>query len=274
MRWLAAIALGVFLLTAVPAAAFELTILHSNDVHGRLAPTLPFGSECTPAHKAENKCLGGAARMANAVAAVRAEGGPVLLLDAGDQFQGTLFYTHYKGQAAVQVMNRLGYDAMAVGNHEFDDGPETLARFAAAAHFPLLAANMDVSADPTLAGKVAPWVVLNAGGEKIGVIGLITEETPSISSTGDHIRFVPLAGALRRAVAELEAEGIDKIVALGHVGYWRNIDLARTVAGADIIVGGHSHTYLLSDDSAAAGPYPTVARSPRSETVLIVQAYQ
>ena len=101
MRWLAVIALGAFLLTAVPAAALELTILHSNDVHGRLAPTLPFGSECTPAHKAENKCLGAAARMANAVHAVRAEGGPVLLLDAGDQFQGTLFYTHYKSQAAV-----------------------------------------------------------------------------------------------------------------------------------------------------------------------------
>ncbi len=274
MRWFAAIALGAFLLAAVPAAAFELTILHTNDVHGRLAPTPPFGSECTPEHIAENKCLGGAARLASAIAAARAEGGLVLLLDAGDQFQGTLFYTHYKGQAAVQVMNRLGYDAMAVGNHEFDDGPKNLARFAEAAQFPLLAANMDVSAEPALAELVAPWVVLEAGGEQIGMIGLITEETPSISSPGANIRFSALAGALRRAVAELETKGIDKIIALGHVGYWRDMDLARAVDGVDIIVGGHSHTYLSSDDPAAAGPYPTVAKSPGGETVLIVQAYQ
>jgi 5'-nucleotidase/UDP-sugar diphosphatase len=276
MRPFAAIALGALLLVtaALPAGAFELTILHTNDVHGRLAPTPPFGSRCSAEDWAENKCLGGAARLASAVQAVRGAGGAVLLLDAGDQFQGTLFYTHYKGAAAVQAMNRLAYDAMAVGNHEFDDGPETLARFAAAARFPLLAANMDVSGDAALAGKVAPWAVLEAGGEKIGVIGLITEETPEISSPGPDIRFSDAAAALRQAVAALEHEGIDKIIALGHIGYWRDIDLARAVDGVDIFVGGHSHTLLANDHPAAAGPYPTVTRAPGGQTVLIVQAYQ
>ena len=273
--WGFALAL-LFLCASLPAlaGALDLTILHSNDVHGRLAATPPFGSECSAQHIADNKCLGGTARMAGTIAAIRGEGGNVVLLDAGDQFQGTLFYTYYKGQAAAQVMNRLGYDAMAVGNHEFDDGPQTLGRFAERIRFPLLAANMDVTAEPRLAGRVAPWAVLELGGERVGIVGLTTEETPSISSPGANIRFSDLAAALKGAVAALTQKGIDKIIALGHVGYWRDINLARAVDGVDIIVGGHSHTYLSSDDPAAAGPYPTLATSPGGETVLIVQAYQ
>lgn len=272
--------LALALLLLLPASApilageLNLTILHTNDVHSRLAATPPFGSECNAQHISENKCLGGAARLAGATAAIRAEAGHVVLLDAGDQFQGTLFFTYYSGQAAAQVMNRLAYDAMAVGNHEFDDGPATLGRFAARIDFPLLAANMDASAEPHLAGRVAPWTVLELGGEKLGIIGLITEETPSISSPGANVRFSDLTEALRRAVAALEEMGINKIIALGHVGYWRDIELARAVDGVDVIVGGHSHTYLSSDDPAAAGPYPTLATSPGGETVLIVQAFQ
>jgi 5'-nucleotidase len=277
MRRFFAFALAAFVVSASAAALageLNLTILHTNDVHGRLAPTPPFGSECSPEHIADNKCLGGAARLASAIAAIRAADGNVVLLDAGDQFQGTLFYTYYKGQAAAQVMNRLGYDAMAVGNHEFDDGPEGLGRFAESARFPLLAANMDVSAEPRLAGRVAPWQVLEIGGERLGIVGLITEEAPNISSPGPDIRFSDLTAALRRAVAALAQKGIDKIIALGHVGYWRDIELAGAVDGVDIIVGGHSHSYLSSTDPAAAGPYPTLAKSPGGETVLIVQAYQ
>ena len=116
--------------------------------------------------------------------------------------------------------------------------------------------------------------MLELGGEKLGIIGLINEEAPSISSPGPNIRFSDLTEALRRAVAALEEKGIDKIIALGHVGYWRDIELARAVDGVDIIVGGHSHTYLSSDDPAAAGPYPTLATSPSGETMLIVQAFQ
>jgi 5'-nucleotidase/UDP-sugar diphosphatase len=273
--WPVALALSV--LTAVaPAFSGELnfTILHTNDVHGRFAATPPFGSQCNAQHISENKCVGGAARQASAINSVRAEGGDVVLLDAGDQFQGTLFFTLYSGQAAAQVMNRLGYDAMAVGNHEFDKGPKTLARFAERIDFPLLAANMDVSADPHLAGRVAPWTVLEIGGEELGVIGLITEETPSISSPGPNIRFADLTQSLNAAVAALQGRGINKIIALGHVGYWRDMALARAVDGVDVIVGGHSHTYLSSDDPSAAGPYPTLVTSPAGETVLIVQAYQ
>jgi len=269
-------ALLLLLPAGPPILAGELsfTILHTNDVHSRLAATPPFGAECNAEHVSENKCLGGAARLAGAINAIRAEGGHTVLLDAGDQFQGSLFFTYYSGQAAAQVMNGLGYDAMALGNHEFDGGPETLSRFAERIDFPLLAANMDVSTDHHLAGHVAPWTVLEFGGERIGVVGLITEETPSISSPGPDIRFSDLAQALKAAVAALQGMGIDKIIALGHVGYWRDMNLARAVDGVDIIVGGHSHTHLSSGDPAAAGPYPTLVTSPSGETVLIVQAYQ
>jgi 5'-nucleotidase len=284
MRRALVIAVAAFLLaanTSALAGTLDLTILHTNDVHGRLAATPSFGSICTPEHKAENKCRGGAARLAGAISAVRAAGGNVLLLDAGDQFQGTLFYTHYKGQAAAQVMNRLGYDAMAVGNHEFDDGPVVLARFAKRIKFPLLSSNTDISADTHLAGLVAPWAVIERGGERVGVIGLTTEETPNISSPGPDIRFSKVARALKDAVASIEKMGINKIIALGHVGYGRDMEMARTIDGIDIIVGGHSHTFLSNDDPglssgdpAAAGPYPTLVNSPNGQTVLIVQAYQ
>ena len=245
MRRALVIAVAAFLLaanTSALAGTLDLTILHTNDEHGRLAATPSFGSICTPEHKAENKCRGGAARLAGAISAVRTAGGNVLLLDAGDQFQGTLFYTHYKGQAAAQVMNRLGYDAMAVGNHEFDDGPVVLARFAKRIKFPLLSSNTDISADTHLAGLVAPWAVIERGGERVGVIGLTTEETPNISSPGPDIRFSKVARALKDVVASIEKMGINKIIALGHVGYGRDMEMARTINGIDIIVGGHSKT--------------------------------
>jgi len=117
-------------------------------VHGRLAATPPFRSVCSEAQKAKNKCLGGAARLAGAIADIRSTTDNVVLLDAGDQFQGTLFYTNYKGSAAAQEMNPLGYDAMAVGNHEFDDGPAVLARFIEGTDFPQLAVNMATSDKP------------------------------------------------------------------------------------------------------------------------------
>ena len=160
MRRICGIALALLLLLTahapILAGELNLTILHTNDVHSRLAATPPFGSECNAQHISENKCLGGAARLAGAIAALRAEGGHVVLRDAGDQFQGTLFFTYYSGQAAAQVMTRFGYDAMALGNHEFDDGPETLGRFAERIDFPLLAANIAVSAEPHLAGEWRP----------------------------------------------------------------------------------------------------------------------
>jgi 5'-nucleotidase/UDP-sugar diphosphatase len=168
-------------------------------------------------------------------------------------------------------MNALGYQAMAVGNHEFDSGPGPLGSFARGADFPVLSANLDVCAEPELAGLISPYTVLTVGGEQVGVLGLTTEDVAFNSSPGPNVVVQDTVESAKQAVADLEAQGVNKIVALTHLGYSEDLDLAAAVDGIDVIVGGHSHT-LLGSMEGAAGPYPTVATSPAGDTVLVVSA--
>lgn len=230
---------------------FTLTILHTNDVHANYDGTL--------------------ARQTTLIKQIRGEGGNVLLLDAGDRFLGTLFYKLYKGEMAQWAMNYQGYDAMAVGNHEFDDGPANLAEFIKGANFPVLSANLDVSADPDLNGLIKPWVVVEVGGEQVGIVGITTEDVTILSSPGPNVKVLPAVEALTQAVRDLADQGVNKIIALTHVGYDVDQQIAAQVDGVDVIVGGHSHT-CLGDIKDSAGPYPTVVNSPSGQPVLIVQA--
>ncbi len=256
---------------------WTLTILHSNDVHSRLQPVNRFDSTCTAKEQEERQCLGGMARLAHRAHAiideVEAARGNVVFLDAGDQFQGSLFYTHHKGAAELAVMNLLRYDAMALGNHEFDGGPAQLAAFIRGARFPVLGTNIDASGDADLRGLVRDAVVLERGGRRIGIFGLTTEDTPSISSPGPGLRFLRAEDAARPVVERLRREGVDVVVALSHMGIARDRALAAAVDGIDVIVGGHSHTLLSNSAPNAEGPYPVVARSPGGQAVLVVQAY-
>ena len=104
-------------------ADFNLTVLHTNDFHARFEPISKYDGPCSAEDNTEGKCFGGSARLATAIVAARARAENSILVSGGDQFQGTLFYNYYKGKLAAEMMNRLGYDAMTVGNHEFDDGP-------------------------------------------------------------------------------------------------------------------------------------------------------
>ena len=108
----------------------------------------------------------------SAVNAARARSDNSILVDGGDQFQGTLFYTYYKGKLAAETMNKMGYDAMTVGNHEFDDGPEVLRGFMDAVNFPVLMSNADFSGEPLLSDKLLKSTVIERNGEKLGLIGL------------------------------------------------------------------------------------------------------
>jgi 5'-nucleotidase/UDP-sugar diphosphatase len=259
------------LLAALPVvgaqgAEFKLTILHTNDVHAHYLPFDVGGGTCDPA----KGCWGGVARTATVVNKVRGEGGNIVLLDAGDQFQGTLFYNQYKGEAAQTFMTAIGYQAMAVGNHEFDDGPAVLGKFIKGVQFPVLSANLDVSAEPELKGLVKPWTVIEVGGQKVGVFGLTTEELPSIASPGPNVKVKSAVNSAKEAVAALKGQGINKIIALTHIGYGDDKALAAAVDDIDVIVGGHTHTYLSSKDEKAEGPYPTQIKSPNGSTVLIV----
>ena len=138
---------ALFLTSAVVAlssgmaqADYTLHVIHINDLHSRIEHINAFDSTCSAEDAAENKCFGGVARVATKIKELRdgliAEGQNVIVLDAGDQFQGSLFYTTYKGAAEAEFMEKIGFDAMAVGNHEFDDGPEGLASFLDKVTFP------------------------------------------------------------------------------------------------------------------------------------------
>ena len=250
---------------------YELSIMHTNDTHAHV----------------EN-----IAKFVTAVNEVRAEKPDALLLNAGDVFSGTLYFNEFKGQADLKFMNLLKYDLMTFGNHEFDlgsspEGHKALADFVKGAEFPFVSTNVDFSADENMKGlfndtvteepadgQIYSGVVKEVNGEKVGFFGLTTEETADISSPGS-IAFENYITEAEKAVAAFEEQGINKIVAITHIGYDDNVEydndleLAKMVDGIDIIVGGHSHTKLdtgtvVDKDAAGAEKDPT----------LIVQASQ
>ena len=254
--------------TGAAMADFSLTILHTNDFHARFEPINRFDSGCKPEDNDAGKCFGGSARLQTAIETAKARTDNWLLVDGGDQFQGTLFYTYYKGKLAAEMMNQMGYDAMTVGNHEFDDGPEVLKGFTAAVNFPILMSNADISAEPLLTDAIQKSVVIEKGGEKIGLIGLTPQDTDELASPGPNVTFTDPVGAVQAEVDKLTADGINKIVVLSHSGFSVDQRVAEGTTGVDVIVGGHSNTYLSNVSDRAAGAYPTVVND-----VQIVQAY-
>jgi 5'-nucleotidase/UDP-sugar diphosphatase len=251
---------------------FRLTVLHTNDVHGRVGEFNTHGSTCTAEESAENECFGGVSRRATVIHQKREANPNTILVDAGDEFQGTLWYTHYKGLAARTFMNMLGYDAMTLGNHEFDDGPEVLAGFIDGLEFPVVSSTIDVVDEPLLRDKIVKYTILDVNGRMVGVVGCTTEDTNTISKPGPNTYFDEVEPSLAETVAELENLDVDIIVALSHCGLNRDKAIAATVDGIDIIVGGHTHSLLSNTDPEAEGPYPVVVESPSGNNVLVVTA--
>ncbi len=261
------------LVATAASAEFSLTILHTNDVHSRIEPINRFDSTCSAEDDAAGECFGGVARIKTAIDDLRAENENVLVMDAGDPFQGSLFYTTYKGEAAVEFMNATGYDVMAVGNHEFDDGPVALGRFIDAAEFPVISGNISVGQEPELTGKVEPYVILEVGGEQVGVISALATDTVETSSPGPNVIFSDEIEVLQQHVDELTEQGVTKIIALTHVGITKDIEIAESVSGLDAVVGGHSHTFASSSDPDADMTYPYWATGPDGDFVPVVTAY-
>ncbi|WP_299547117.1 bifunctional metallophosphatase/5'-nucleotidase [uncultured Tateyamaria sp.] len=251
------------------SAEYTLHILHTNDMHSRIESINKYDSTCDAEGEAEGSCFGGVARVKTAIDTKKAslDNQNVVVLDAGDPFQGSLFYTTYKGAAEAEFMEQMGYDAMAVGNHEFDDGPQGLADFIEKVSFPVISGNLDLSAEVTLNGKVDNHVVLEVGGKKIGVISALTTDTVETSSPGPNVVFQDEIDALAADVATLQGEGVDIIIALNHVGLAKDLDIAEAVDGIDVVIGGHSHT-LMSNDDAETPAYPTMVGD-----AAVAQAY-
>ncbi len=249
-------------------ADYSLTILHTNDFHARFEPISKYDSGCSADDNAEGKCFGGSARLVSAVNAARARSDNSILVDGGDQFQGTLFYTYYKGKLAAEMMNKMGYDAMTVGNHEFDDGPEVLRGFMDAVNFPVLMSNADFSAEAMLADKLLKSTIIERNGEKLGLIGLTPHDTDELASPGPNVIFTDPVGAVQGEVDKLTAAGVNKIIVLSHSGYSVDKRVAAETTGVDVIVGGHSNTFLSNTSDRAEGPYPTMVGN-----TAIVSAY-
>ena len=264
------IVLGFFSQSSIAAShkVLNLTILHTNDFHARFRPISKYDNNCSAENNTEGKCFGGTARLITAVEDARARHENTILLDGGDQFQGTLFYNLYKGKVAAEMMNKLGYDGMTVGNHEFDDGPETLRAFMDTVNFPVLMANADVDMEPELKGKLQKSTVIERSGHKIGLIGVVTEDVVDISSPGDNIIFTDAITAVQAEVDTLTAAGVGIIILMSHSSYEIDKEIAANTTGVDVIVGGHDNAYLSNVSDRAKGPYPTVVNGTQ-----IVQAY-
>ncbi|XP_033979778.1 snake venom 5'-nucleotidase-like isoform X1 [Trematomus bernacchii] len=258
-------------------SALELVLLHTNDVHARVEETSVHSGTCGSESSA---CFAGVARRATEVARIRSTERHVLLLDAGDQFQGTVWFNHYKGAEAAHFMNKLKYDAMAFGNHEFDNGLEGLKKpFMEQILCPIVSANLktDPSIAATFGKSYLPYKILTVAGEQVGIVGYVSQETSALSKPGPLLLFEAEIPALQLQVDKLRTLGVNKIIALGHSGFTVDKEIARKVRGVDVVIGGHSNTFLYTGTQPStefpAGDYPFMVKSDDGRQVPVVQAY-
>lgn len=272
-----ALVLALFMACSLPACApdnaprqnggLELVVLHTNDTHAFLAGMDKYGNASLDGAGSR----GGLGRVSAAMKAVREDRDNVIALDAGDQFQGTLFYSVNKWPMIADVDRVVPWDAMTLGNHEFDEGCGELARFMEAAPVPVLAANLAPEEGCPLRGaRTASHIIKKVRGVKVGIVGLANDKVSTLAAACPHTAFLPAEETLRREVKALEAEGVRHIVAVTHLGLPEDRELARSVNGVDVIVGGHTHNYL--GPAPSDGPYPIVEHSPDGSPVLVVTA--
>jgi 2',3'-cyclic-nucleotide 2'-phosphodiesterase (5'-nucleotidase family) len=211
----------------------DLKILYVNDFHGFAEPYKPSGSDAP---------LGGIAYLAGAVDRARGKT-PSLLLAAGDMIQGNPWANLFQGKSSIDVMNAMRFDAMVVGNHEFDFGPKVLKERMAQARFPFLGANVKGFAG------LKPYVIKNLQGVRIAIIGVVTPETPVATHPRNvaGLTFSTPESAVKKYLPELKRRA-DIVIVLSHCGFQADRDLAARVPGIDVIVGGHSHTKILQPE--------------------------
>lgn len=215
---------------------FSIIILHSNDLHSHEDSFVEHG-----------KNIGGIPRIAYLIKQAKKNNPNVLAVDAGDIFQGTGYFETYKGETDVECLNKAGYDVYTIGNHEFDEGPDNLAKQLKLAKFDVVNCNMDLSGEPALQAIVKHSVVKEVGGQKIGFIGVITPTLKEVAPKSGNVKIIS-AGAhwmdpIAAEVENLHKQGVNKIILVSHSG----VDLERLlggIPGVDVVVGGHSHTRL------------------------------
>lgn len=242
-------AAALMTLGSVPFSAFgkdadmQLTILHTNDVHSRIEPFPMDGSR--------NQGMGGVARRAALVEKIRQEQKNVLLLDAGDVFQGTPYFNLYGGELEFTLMSKMGYDAATMGNHDFDNGISGFVKQLPHANFPFIVSNYNFD-NTELQGKILPYKIFKKGGIKVGIFGLGIELAGLVNrkNYGDIVYTDPIVKANEMASLLRNEQGCEMVICLSHLGYKYKDDkvsdqvLARSTKNIDLIIGGHTHTFM------------------------------
>ncbi|XP_050028325.1 protein 5NUC-like isoform X1 [Dermacentor andersoni] len=268
---------------ALQAAHFSATVLHTNDVHGRFEQVTPSGTRCTKQASEAHQCVGGIARQKTLVMRAKASGANVLFLNSGDYYQGSIWYYFLGAQIVVDAVNYLAHDAMTLGNHEFDHGADGLAPLLTGSQVPILACNVDFTEEPQLR-QLQPRAALTVerAGTKIGLIGYLTPNTTFLSNPG-RVRFTDEVECIRREAQRLRREeGVHVIIAMGHSGVPRDVEICERVPEVSLVVGGHTHTFLYSGPTADGGlvsgdkpqgPYPIVVDRVSGSRCLVVQDF-
>jgi len=256
------LALNAFPFESLAGSVLQrLTILHTNDVHSRLEPF--------PMDGGKYEGQGGVAARATLIDKIRSEEAHVLLLDAGDIFQGTPYFNLYKGEPEIKAMSLMQYDAATMGNHDFDAGTEGFAKQLPHANFPVLIANYDFT-DTVLENKTQPYKIFTKGDVKIGVFGLGIKLKGLVpdDAYGNTKYLEPLQIAKSVSERLKKKEKCDMVICLSHLGYEYNYNkvsdmiLAKETEYIDLIIGGHTHTFLER---------PTVMKNKIGKNIVINQ---
>jgi 5'-nucleotidase / UDP-sugar diphosphatase len=240
---------------APPPCDLHFTILHTNDLHAHDDPYIEHG-----------RSIGGMDRIVHLIHSIKSHNpDDVLTIDAGDIFQGTPYFKFYHGATEVELLNDAGYDIYTIGNHEFDNGPDNLAKQLKAAKFDVVDCNLDASGCPELAAEIKRSVVKTIHGQKVGFIGAILPDLKSITLLSGKVNVINAEddwiAPIREEIARLKEQGVNKIILVTHVG----VDLDRKLAAlpeVDAIIGGHSHTRLDK---------PIIIEHPDGSHCIIVQ---
>ncbi|XP_049522861.1 protein 5NUC isoform X6 [Dermacentor silvarum] len=265
---------------------FGLTIFHTNDIHSRILESTKRGVQCDDKARNASKCFGGVARIANVVRTLKNTSANPLFFNAGDFFQGTLWYSILKYNIVSAVMANMSYDAVCLGNHEFDDGPPGLVPFLTKmneANVTVLGTNLDTTEEPlfTQANITLPKsIVYDIAGSKVAILGVVTTETMTIAKPGG-VKILPEADSINQEITRLKCEkGINIFFLISHVGFDVDQILAEKCPDLDLIIGGHTNTFLYTGkppvDDDPEGPYPYVYNRTGASGghCLIVQDYR
>ena len=250
----------ILLIFMLAAAAFsldarKLTILHMNDTHSHIEPE----------RNGEQAGRGGVIEQAAIVDSVRRADGRrnVLLLHAGDFSQGSSYFTILKGDLEISVLNAMGFDVVCLGHHEFDNGTDELPRRLANLQMPVVCSNYSFEGG-VLGSLVKPYTVLRKAGKKIGFVSMLTDLTYVVArNVADTFKYMDPASSVSRYATLLKEElGCDLVICLSHCGWDEDLECAKSLKNVDVIVGGHSHTYIKE---------PAAVRSSDGKNIIIVQ---